>query len=74
MSSATNSPVRCRSSSHDLLWWCLLLPELVIVLFLGLYVVLFQTDQFPYVVGVAAFSIAFALHFFTVPLLCSLNR
>src|SRR3990170_213254 len=66
MSDANVSPVRYKSSSHDWLWWGLLLPLLLIVLLLGLYVVLRQTDQFPYLLGVAGFSIAYALHFFSV--------
>lgn len=64
---------RCyRPSSHDWLWWLLLLPLLLAVLLLGLYVVLARADRFPFLLGAAAFSIAYALHFFSVSAaLCS---
>jgi uncharacterized integral membrane protein len=53
-------------SSHNWLWWLLLLPLLLAVLLVGLYVVCCKPTQFPYLFGVAAFSIAYALHFFSV--------
>lgn len=59
-------PTSQRPSSHDWLWWLLLLPLLTVVLGLGLYVVLIRADRFPLLLGIAAFSIAYALHFFSV--------
>ncbi|OGX37543.1 MAG: hypothetical protein A3C36_04845 [Omnitrophica WOR_2 bacterium RIFCSPHIGHO2_02_FULL_52_10] len=59
----TNSP---NNPSHNRLWGFLLLPLLAVVLFLGLYIILFKMERFPYLLGIAAFSIAYALHFFAV--------
>lgn len=66
MSKGDDHSVGKKSSSHDWLWWFLLLPLLGIVLLLGLYVVLLKTDRFPYLLGIAGFSIAYALHFSVV--------
>lgn len=69
----TNSPTHRRLSSHDRLWRFLLLPLLAAVLGLGFYIVLFKMERFPYLLGVAAFSIAYALHFFSVSgILCGI--
>lgn len=57
---------RKKISSHDWLWWFLLLPLLFAVLILGLYVTLCRPEKFPYLLGVGGFSIAYAIHFFSV--------
>jgi hypothetical protein len=60
-------------SSHDWLWRLLLLPLLLAVLILGLYVTLCRPEQFPYLLGVGGFSIAYAIHFFAVSIaLCGI--
>ena len=66
MPTAGDSNRCCKPSSHDWLWWLLLLPLLFAVLLAGLFVVSCRADRFPYLFGVAAFSIAYALHFFSV--------
>lgn len=65
-------PISHSPSTHDWLWWLLLLPLLTAVLALGLYVVWSKADRFTLLLGIAAFSIAYALHFFSVSAaLCS---
>ena len=66
MPSAGESHGCCKPSSHDLLWWLLLLPLLFVVLLAGLYVVSSRAEHFAFLFGIAAFSIAYALHFFSV--------
>lgn len=66
MPSESNSSACSKLSSHDWLWRLLLLPLLFLVLVVGLYVVSCRPNQFSYLFGVAAFSIAYALHFFSV--------
>jgi len=66
MPSVSNNSACSKLSSHDWLWRLLLLPLLLSVLLVGLYVVCCKSTQFPYLFGVAAFSIAYALHFFSV--------
>ena len=62
-----------KPSPHDRLWWFLLLPLLAFVLLLGWYIVVYKMDRFPYLLGIAAFSIAYALHFFAVSgILCGI--
>jgi len=43
-----------------------LLPLLLLVLIAGLYIVSRSTEHFTFLFGIAAFSIAYALHFFSV--------
>ena len=50
---------------HQYLWYFLLLL-LFIVLSVGLFIVIFQEDRFPFLFVVGAFSIAYALHVFSV--------
>lgn len=62
-----------KPSSHDLLWWFLLIPLLLIVLSLGAFLIIKHEGLYPYLLGIGAFSIAYAIHFLAVSCtLCSL--
>lgn len=72
MPGAASSNGSCKPSSHDWLWWLLLLPLLFLVLVAGGYVAWNSPEHFVFLFGIAAFSIAYAMHFFSVSCtLCS---
>lgn len=56
-----------KPSSHDLLWWFLLIPLLFIALSLGALLIIKKYEgRYPYLLGIGAFSIAYAIHFLAV--------
>ncbi len=52
--------------SHEYLWRYVLLPLLFILLAVGLFIVVCERERFAFLFALAAFSIAYALHFFSV--------
>lgn len=66
MSEQNQTPVGSRPSSHDLLWWLLLLPLLAANLLVGFVIVVSRPEFYALLFAVGAFSIAYALHILSV--------